>query len=610
MRKSILFLALLLAVGAQAAEKKVYTSYNSSTKTLTYYYDALYGSRSNVEDYKPTNTFATRWAEYHDQVEKVVISASMQIAPLTTMEGLFCGSVNQSKAYLSNVTVIEDIKFLNMEDVKSTTGMFQGCKSLTSLDLSTFNTAKVTNMSSMFNGCEALEELDLSQFNTSIVTNMAYMFQNCKTLTSLDLSTFNTANVTNMSYMFYGCSKLTTIYCAEDWNQNAKLSSSTNVFYACVELVGGKGTTYDTSKLGITYARPDEGKNSDHPGYFTAPCLCAAPTGLKVESSTYHSAVISWTPGSDQQTSYIVRYGEKGQNMVEELRYTTSIELFSLKESTEYEVQVQGYCECSESEWAYSDYSEVFSFKTPQNPNPKIYTVFKDGVLTYYCNREMGTHTDAIEEEYDPYSPRFVDYNDQVVKAVIDKSMQDTVLLTANSFFYGFTSSSADRNLKNLTEIEGMENLNTSELKNTYRMFYKCESLKSLDLSSFNMKKVWDARDMFSNCKALEVIYCNDDWSQYTTLEKSSSMFAVCSALTGGNGTTYDFHKTNKEYARPDEGPDSDAPGYFTSKTPTALDQITNDQMRKCENAKILRDGQLFILRGDKVYSITGQEVK
>ena len=43
---------------------------------------------------------------------------------------------------------------------------------------------------------------------------------------------------------------------------------------------------------------------------------------------------------------------------------------------------------------------------------------------------------------------------------------------------------------------------------------------------------------------------------------------------------------------------------------PTAIDQITNDQMRKCENEKIIIDGQLYILRDGKVYTVTGQEVK
>ena len=35
-----------------------------------------------------------------------------------------------------------------------------------------------------------------------------YMFHNCKSLTSLDLSNFNTQNLTNMNHMFYNCNSL------------------------------------------------------------------------------------------------------------------------------------------------------------------------------------------------------------------------------------------------------------------------------------------------------------------------------------------------------------------------------------------------------------------
>ncbi|MBO4250118.1 MAG: hypothetical protein J5884_02570 [Paludibacteraceae bacterium] len=37
---------------------------------------------------------------------------------------------------------------------------------------------------------------------------------------------------------------------------------------------------------------------------------------------------------------------------------------------------------------------------------------------------------------------------------------------------------------------------------------------------------------------------------------------------------------------------------------------LANDPMRKCESTKILRDGQLFILHGEKIYTVTGQVVK
>ena len=43
-------------------------------------------------------------------------------------------------------------------------GMFWCCKSLTALDLSSFNTAKVTEMNGMFAYCESLTDLDPVEF--------------------------------------------------------------------------------------------------------------------------------------------------------------------------------------------------------------------------------------------------------------------------------------------------------------------------------------------------------------------------------------------------------------------------------------------------------------
>ena len=105
----------------------------------------------------------------------------------------------------ANITTIDFNGCINTSKVTSMVGMFQGCKALNSLDLSSFDTAKVTNMNSMFYLCMTLESLDLSSFDTANVTDMSHMFYKCQALESLDLSNFNTANVTDMSYMFSQC---------------------------------------------------------------------------------------------------------------------------------------------------------------------------------------------------------------------------------------------------------------------------------------------------------------------------------------------------------------------------------------------------------------------
>ena len=90
--------------------------------------------------------------------------------------------------------------------------MFSNCSSITSLDLSNFDTSNVTNMSAMFNECTNLTSIDLSSFDTSSATSTGYMFCGCSSLTSLDLSSFDTSNVTDMNRTFAGCSSLKDVY--------------------------------------------------------------------------------------------------------------------------------------------------------------------------------------------------------------------------------------------------------------------------------------------------------------------------------------------------------------------------------------------------------------
>ena len=119
--------------------------------------------------------------------------------------------------------------------VTSMESMFQGCSSLTSLDVSNFSTQNVTNMQSMFQGCSSLTSLDVSNFSTQNVTKIQSMFRGCSSLTSLDVSNFSTQNVTNMYYMFQGCSSLTSINLGDKFDAS-KVSGVQNMFQFCNSL--------------------------------------------------------------------------------------------------------------------------------------------------------------------------------------------------------------------------------------------------------------------------------------------------------------------------------------------------------------------------------------
>ena len=80
-----------------------------------------------------------------------------------------------------------------------------------------------------------------------------------------------------------------------------------------------------------------------------------------------------------------------------------------------------------------------------------------------------------------------------------------------------------------LTEIEGIENLNTQNVTDMSWMFICCYALTSLDVSNFNTQNVEDMTDMFLGCEGLSLL----DLSNFNTerVENMSSMFSGCSTL-------------------------------------------------------------------------------
>ena len=229
---------------------------------------------------------------------------------VTTMRGMFrgCDKLAEVKNIASwNTGNVETMEFLfrdcpsltsldlsgwNTAKVKNFYGTFYNCSSLTSLDVSSWDTSAAENIADTFYSCSKLTSLDVSKWNIDKATQMHYIFYNCSSLTSLDVSKWNTAcvadmsgtffdcssltslnvsswdtaGVTDMSHMFRNCGRLTSVYVGSGWNTD-NVSSSGNMFTLCKNLLGGKGTAYDSAHMDKAYARIDGG--TANPGYFT-----------------------------------------------------------------------------------------------------------------------------------------------------------------------------------------------------------------------------------------------------------------------------------------------------------------------------------------------------
>ena len=179
------------------------------------------------------------------------------------MDGMF--------AFMSSLTTLNLSNF-NTSQVTRMYRMFSGMRNLTTLNLSSFDTSKVTRMYYMFSDMSSLTTLNLSNFNTFQVTDMSGMFSNMSSLTTLDLSSIDTSNVKDMSYMFYLddedelADRLEKIYVNNDFN-TAKLTNVSEMFKNRKKLRGGNGSYLaDPSTADKSWLRVDR---PGVQGYFT-----------------------------------------------------------------------------------------------------------------------------------------------------------------------------------------------------------------------------------------------------------------------------------------------------------------------------------------------------
>ena len=291
-------------------------------------------------------------------------------------------------------------------------------------------------------------------------------------------------------------------------------------------------------------------------------------------------------------------------------------------------------------------FSPAFQVEQPAAPDkPEIYAVFDDAAKTmtlYYDKKRLDR--DGVLEWWNTETDDEEARNEAVETVILNASMKDARPESTANWFEYFDSLTEIRHLDylNTEDVEDMysmfdeclslENLDVSHFKtgkvknmaymfayvpvkkldlsnfdtknvtNMAGMFRNCPELTELDLRSFDMSKVGWTSFMFDGCEKLKTIYCNADISEldgYYSVE----MFKNCTSLVGGLGTVFDANHIDATYARPDE---KDKPGYFTSSKQGLWDVQVND----VQCTKIVHNGQIFILRGEKTYTLQGQEVR
>jgi len=362
--------------------------------------------------------------------------------------------------------VVFDASFANARPT-SCYYWFSGCENLTQIEgLEYLNTEEVTNMSYFFKGCSLLTSLNISNFNTAKVTDMSYMFTHCWGLESLDVSILNTEKVTNMESMFLFCNKLTSLDVSNFKTEN--VTNMSNMFRGCRKLTSLDVYSFNTEKV--------------------TDMLC----------------MFTWC--DDLTTIY-----------VSDKFVTTNVQdcvdmfdgCYNLKGAIEYD--------SNKTDYKYANYTTGYFTLKPST----AYVVFDatNGTLTF--RYDGGKPEGAYDLNEKPSYPGWVAIRNNIKKVVFDASFAKA---RPTSCYYWF------RGCDMLTQIEGIEHLNTEEVTDMSWMFMDCRGLTSLDVSHFNTQKVTNMEHMFNRCSGLTSL----DVSSFNTenVTNMTCIFLGCSGLT------------------------------------------------------------------------------
>ena len=436
-------------------------------------------------------------------IKNIVFDESFKTYAPTSLEHFFAGC--------STLETISGLEYLNTENVTNMYRMFYECNKLSSLDLSNFNTANVTNMEEMFYSCQNLSSLDLSKFNTEKVTNMSGMFYGCQNLSSLDLSKFNTEKVTNMSGMFAGCQKLSSLDLSKFNTKEVKHMNS--MFESCSALSSLDLSNFNTANV------------ESMSGMFAG---CQKLSSLTL--SNFNTANVEFMDNMFNGCSVLTSLDLSNFN-TKEVRYMYSMfqacsaltTIYASDEfvTTKVEIGSDMFSGCTKLKGFDSsmiDHKKANCGTDGYFTPGCAYAEFDNATLTF---RYKGVKpAEAYDLNVESNNPGWNAQKGNIKKVVFDASFANAKPTSCCRWF-------AD--CLYLTEIEGIENLNTQNVTDMSEMFTCCYALTSLDVSNFNTEKVTNMSNMFGSCEKLSSL----DLSNFNTkrVEDMSFMFSVCSTL-------------------------------------------------------------------------------
>ena len=153
------------------------------------------------------------------------------------------------------------------------------------------------------------------------------------------------------------------------------------------------------------------------------------------------------------------------------------------------------------------------------------YAVLSDNntVLTFYYDDQKAARNGMSVEPFNSMESRgWYNYADEIESVVFDASFANCTTLTNTDWWF--------TKLTHLTNVSGMQYLNTSNVTSMRFMFWDCTSLPTVDLSYLNTAKVKEFTSMFQGCLSLTSL----DVSHFNTANATdmNAMFFDCQKVT------------------------------------------------------------------------------
>lgn len=412
-----------------------------------------------------------------------------------------------------NCSKLKEFKLPKLQELESST--FEGCESLISLEIP----EGITTLPKAFaQGCSSLKNVVLPK-TLKEIENRALC--KCESLTSLEIP----EGITTLpAYFAAGCSSLKNITLPKSlktiyWGAFQECSSLERI-----DLPNTLESIQDnvfTSCTSLKYFRLPEGiKNLGN--------SIISNTSLEELHIPFFPSIMGNYVFADCHIMHLYSYREKPYRLNEyrfkNLNYSTCT-LHVPKGSR------AAYAE----DYYWRDFGTIVEMNEDEggggDDTPKTaFAVFdpSNGVLTFKYEASKPDGAYSLNEGRT--IPMWVTKHDVAIQKVIfDDSFAKARPTTCLCWFFGCT------NLKN---IEGINNLNTTEVTDMGAMFRNCSALTDLDVSGFDTRKVTTMGTMFSGCSKLSTL----DVSGFDTKNVTDMycMFNKCSGLTTLNVSGFD----------------------------------------------------------------------